>query len=66
MQKFTKSFNGKDFDALLSMATGCAAQLNRYPELLGDEATTELISKHIDINAFILQRLEKHKLHFKT
>lgn len=65
MQKFSGSLTNERFDTLISLATGCAAQLNRYPELLGHDATTELISKHTDINAFVLQQLEIHKLKFK-
>ena len=65
MQKFSESLIKVNFDVLVSMATGCGAQLNRYPELLEDTFVTKLIDKHMDINNFILQQFEKHKLAFK-
>ena len=65
MQNFVESFANVDFDILISMATGCGAQLNHYPELLNDAVTTKLINKHMDINFFALQQLKKCKLEFK-
>lgn len=65
MQKFSRSLINENFDVLVSMATGCGAQLNRYPELLTDTYATKLIDKHMDINNFVLQQFEKHNLAFK-
>ncbi len=65
MQKFSEPLINENFDILVSMATGCGAQLNRYPEFLNDTFATKLIDKHMDINNFVLEQLEKHKLAFK-
>ena len=65
MQKFIDSFSNDHFDALISLATGCGAQLNRYPQLLANTAASELVAKHMDINIFVSEQLEKHKLQCK-
>ncbi len=61
MQRFCQAYAGKHFDVLVSMATGCGAQLNRYPELLGDSLAAPLVDRHVDINDFVLQQVKQHK-----
>ncbi len=56
IQQFASSITHQDYDALISLATGCGVQLNRHPDL---------INKHIDINAFVLDKLKNKQLNFK-
>ena len=65
MQEFAESFMHENFDALISLATGCGAQLNRYPEHMNVASVRDFANKHVDINTFVLQQLEKHPLQFK-
>lgn len=65
MQSFCRAYSDEHFDVLVSTATGCGAQLNRYSELLGDTRATNLIDKHVDINDFILRQIRQHKPQFR-
>lgn len=65
IQEFCDSFKNQDFDAVISLATGCAAQISRYPELLNDSRATALTDRHMEINAFVARLLEGHSLNFK-
>ncbi len=65
MRKFSRACSEQHCDVLVSMATGCGAHLNRYPQLLNEAATASLIHKHMDVNAFVLQEINKHDLKFK-
>ena len=56
LQNLSTSIADEDYEALISIATGCGAHLNHHPELF---------SKHVDINTFVLQRLNEYKLNFK-
>lgn len=55
-QQFTMSLINENYAALVSLATGCGAQINR---------NTKLSNKHVDINSFVLQKLEERSLQFK-
>ena len=65
MQELTTLFANKNYDALVSLATGCGAYLNRYPQLLNTPAAKAVTSKHSNVNEFILQLLEKQHTMFK-
>lgn len=65
IQEFCSSCEHQEFDALVSLATGCAAQISRYPELLDDTRASAIASRHTDIHEFVAGLLEQHKLRFK-
>ena len=65
MRDFCRAHTNERFDVLVSTATGCAAQLNRYPELLGDTTASILAERHVNINDFVLQQIKRHKPKFK-
>ena len=65
IQKFCDIFKNQNVDALVSLATGCAAQINRYPELLNDPLSVELANRHKDICSFTVEQLERQDLDFQ-
>ena len=66
MRKFYRAHTHQHFDVLASTATGCAAQLNRYSELLSDTTTADpLTKKHVYINDLVLQQIKRHEPKFK-
>ena len=57
MQKFSDSLIHEEYDALISLATGCGAQLTRHPDLF---------SKQVDVNSYVLKKLENSQLKFRS
>lgn len=47
------------FDRLVSVATGCAAELTDYPRMLGGEAAAAWRSKQCDVMAYLASRQEQ-------
>jgi glycolate oxidase iron-sulfur subunit len=64
-QKFIHSYQNQHLDHLVSIATGCGAQIKRYPVFDDTSETLELAKKLIDVNDFVLSQLIKNKLVFK-
>ncbi len=63
-QKFIHSINKQNPYNLVSLATGCGAQIKRYAEL--DDDSAEQLSKIIfDVNEFVLQQINKTSLSFR-
>jgi len=62
---FIRSFENQKLDHLISLATGCGAQIKRYPNLDDTPHAHELINKLNDINEFLLQQLKSNDLKFK-
>ncbi|NNC68709.1 MAG: (Fe-S)-binding protein [Gammaproteobacteria bacterium] len=63
-QKFIHSINQQNPYYLVSLATGCGAQIKRYAEL--DDISAEQLSKKIfDVNEFVLQQINKTSLSFR-
>ncbi len=62
IQEFCDTFRDQDVDALVSLATGCASQIHRYPQLLDDPLSTELADRHRDICSFAVEQLERQDL----
>ncbi len=63
-QKFIHSINKQNPYYLVSLATGCGAQIKRYAEL--DDDSAEQLSKIIfDVNEFVLQQINKTSLSFR-
>ena len=65
IQEFCDTFKGQNIDALVSLATGCASQIDRYPELLNDSLANELASHHKDICSFAVEHFERQALDFR-
>lgn len=63
--KFLNSFNKLNTDYITSIASGCGAQLLRYPILDESPLARNICDKIIDINEFLLQQIESKKLEFK-
>lgn len=66
IQEFCNTFRDQDIDALVSLATGCAAQINRYPQLLDDPLSAELADRHRDICSFAAEHLESQDLDLRA
>jgi glycolate oxidase iron-sulfur subunit len=68
-QNFISSFDQQNADYLVSLATGCGAQIERYAKFdntgLENDSAQRLIQKHSDANEFVLQQLKNSKLRFK-
>lgn len=47
------------FDRLVSVATGCAAELMDYPQMLGGEGAAAWEDKHCEVMAYLASRQEK-------
>ena len=65
IREFCNTFKDQNIDALVSLATGCASQIDRYPELLNDSLASELASRHKDVCSFAVEHLERHALDFQ-
>ena len=63
-QNFISSFSQQNPDYLLSLATGCGAQIKRYAEL-ENSSVKQLSKKLFDVNDFILQKMKDSNLKFK-
>ena len=63
-RNFISSFDQQNPDYLVSLATGCGAQIKRYSEL-EDGSAKSLTKKHFDVNEFVLQQIKKSSLRFK-
>lgn len=66
IQEFCDTFRDQDVDALVSLATGCASQIHRYPELLDDPLSAELADRHSDICSFAVEHLERQDLDLRA
>ncbi len=66
VQEFCDTFRDQDIDALVSLATGCASQIDRYPELLDDPLSAELATRHRDICSFAVEHLERQGLDLRA
>jgi len=62
---FLRSFEKQKPDHLVSLATGCGAQIKRYPELDDSLMAQEVANKLMDINEFVLHKLKNNVLNFK-
>lgn len=62
---FIHSFENQKLDHLISLATGCGAQIKRYPKLDDTPNAHELTIMLRDINEFVLQQLKSKDLKFK-
>ena len=65
IQEFCDSFKKQNIDVLVSLTTGCAAHINRYPEILNHPFTAELVNNHTDISSFVVEHMEKQVLKFR-
>ena len=65
IREFCKTFKDQNVDALVSLATGCASQIDRYPELLDDSLANEVASRQKDICSFTVKHLERQALDFR-
>ncbi len=65
IREFCEAFRNQEFDAVVSLGTGCAAQIRQYPELLDEPLATTVANHHVEINAFVTRLLETHSLCFK-
>ena len=65
-KRFLNSFNNQKLDYLISLTTGCGAQIKRYPELESTELAHETANKLMDVNEFILQQIINNKLEFRA
>jgi len=63
-QNFIHSINLQNPDYLISLATGCGAQIKRYSKLNGGPAEL-LNTKLFDVNEFVLQQIKDASLSFK-
>lgn len=63
-QYFIHSINQQNPDYLVSLATGCGAQIKRYSEL-NDDSTEQLSKKIFDVNEFVLQQIKETSLSFR-
>lgn len=61
-----QSIETSNIDHIVSLATGCSAQIKRYPKLEDTTSANEFSNKLIDINELVLQQLEISKLEFKA
>ncbi|MGH1537052.1 MAG: (Fe-S)-binding protein [Gammaproteobacteria bacterium] len=64
-KQFLTSFYKQNLDYLLSLATGCGAQLKRYPLLDDTPSAHEIANKIVDVNEFLLQQIVADKLELK-
>jgi len=64
-EKLIQSFKHHQPDHVLSLATGCGAQIKRYSQLTNSPAASEFASKLVDINDFILENIVKSDITFK-
>ncbi|MFK7816672.1 MAG: (Fe-S)-binding protein [Gammaproteobacteria bacterium] len=64
--KLLKSIEIKDVDHIASLASGCGAQMVRYPLLEGTPIATQFSNKLIDINELVLQQLVNNELGFNA
>ena len=62
---FLHSFEKLKPNHLISLATGCGAQIKRYPDLDKSPIAQELANKLMDVNEFALHQLKKNTLKFK-
>ncbi len=63
-QHFIHSINLQNPDYLISLATGCGAQIKRYSKL--NSSSAELLNtKLYDVNEFVLQQIKDANLSFK-
>ena len=65
-RNFCNAYKNQEFDAVASLATGCAAHINRYPELLDEPCTTWVPHRHVEICVLIARLQEHNKLKFKS
>lgn len=64
-KSFIRSFENQKLDRIISLATGCGAQIKRYQKLDGTTNAHELTIKLRDLNEFVLQQLKSNNLKFK-
>jgi len=64
-ENFINAYSSHKPDYIISLATGCGAQIKRYPQLDDSLAAKELANKLIDINEFILQFINNNTSSFK-
>lgn len=64
-ERFLHSFSQQKPDHLLSLTTGCGAQIKRYPKFDNTLIANETANKLVDINEFLLQQIKAQKLTFK-
>lgn len=63
-QGFLDSFKNQKLDHLVSLATGCGAQIKRYAKLENSPIAHEITDKLMDVNEFVLQQLKNNNLIF--
>ena len=64
-QAFCDVFKNQNIDVLVSLATGCSAQINRFPEILNHSLAGELANSHTDISSFVAEHMKKQTLDFR-
>ncbi len=64
--KLLRSIEIENVDHIVSLASGCGAQIKRYPMLEDTPIAKQFSNKLIDVSELILQQLENNELKFKT
>ena len=64
-QKFTATYKNQNLDYLVSLATGCGAQIKRYSKLDDEPIANEIANKLMDVSEFVLLQIKNQKLAFK-
>ena len=65
IRNFCNAYGSQDFDAVASLATGCAAHISRYPALLNEPCTTWMSRHHVEICVLIARLQMQHKPKFR-
>lgn len=63
--KLLQSIEIKNIDHIVSLASGCSAQLMRYPKLDNTSIANEFSNKLMDVNELVLHQLKNNPLEFK-
>ncbi|QMU61698.1 MAG: 4Fe-4S dicluster domain-containing protein [Gammaproteobacteria bacterium] len=64
-EDFLHSLETQKLDHVVSLATGCGAQIKRYSNFDESPSTNDLVNKLIDVNDLVLQQLNINDLTFK-
>ena len=61
-----RSLETQRLDHVVSLATGCSAQIKRYPKFENTSIANQFASKLIDANELVLQQLKINRLEFNA
>ncbi len=64
--RLLRSIETQNLDHIVSLASGCGAQIKHYPKLENTSTAKEFANKLVDVNEFVLQQLEDNQLKFKV